>query len=287
MIKAASLFESYNMAVEKGYNCIFDNNENIDILNLNDKELFKLVEKDVKAWEATQMSDLGGITPAEFFGSIEDTETLMDLFKTGAVMCNYDLPSSLLDRLKAFREEIYEELLSYASNKNSITHDVDFLISLMSIRVLGQWSENRAIEPLMKFFINEMHEYDVNYDIIAEELADCFVNMGVPAVEPLLKALESHDNIDSNLEYLLKALSDIGKANKSDSIFYCLKNAFRKMDNKTLAALFIKNYGDSRAIPLLRGYLEKNVGGIDNETFYEIKHVVESLGGNIGDLNQF
>ena len=30
MIKAASLFESYNMAVEKGYNCIFDNNENIE-----------------------------------------------------------------------------------------------------------------------------------------------------------------------------------------------------------------------------------------------------------------
>jgi hypothetical protein len=28
LIKAASLFESYNMAVEKGYNCIFDNNEN-------------------------------------------------------------------------------------------------------------------------------------------------------------------------------------------------------------------------------------------------------------------
>jgi hypothetical protein len=31
------------MAVEKGYNRIFDNNENIDILNLNDRELFKLV----------------------------------------------------------------------------------------------------------------------------------------------------------------------------------------------------------------------------------------------------
>lgn len=287
MIKAANLFESYNMAVEKGYNCIFNDNENIDILNLSDKELFKLVEKDVKAWESMQMSELDGLTPAEFFSGIEDTATLMGLFRTGAVMCNYDLPPSLLERLKACKEEISEVLFSYASDKNSINHDVNFLVSVMSIRLLGQWGENRVIVPLINFFINEMHENDENYDIVAEEMSDCFVNMGVPAVEPLMKALESRENIDSNLEYLLKALSEIGKNNICDSIFYCLKNAFRKMDNKLLAALFIKNYGDSRAIPLLRGYLEKNVGSIDNETFYEIKHVVESLGGSLGDLNQF
>ncbi len=287
MIESAYLFESYNMAVEKGYNRIFDNNENIDILNLNDRELFKLVAEDVKEWESMQMSEIGNITPAEYFSSINDVELLMDYFKTGSVMCNYDLPPSLMDRLKVFKEEVYSMLVEFAADKNSINDESNFLVSLMAIRTLGQWGESRPVDTLINFFINEMNDNDENYDIVAEEITGYFVDIGVQSVDPLLKVLENRDFFDSNLEYLLKALSDIGRDHKTDRIFHCIKNAFRKMDNKVLAALFVKNYNDSRAIPLLRGYLEKNIGNIDNETFYEIKHVVESLGGSIGDLNQF
>ncbi len=281
MTEAGNLFESYNMAVEKGFNRIFENNKDTDILSLDDKEMFKLVAGDISEWENTPSSDIGGITPLQYFNNIKELEVLMDLFITGSVICNYDMPASFIDRLKAHGDRASDFLTGLATDKSLISDSNNYLTAVAAVKVLGQWRESRSIESIINFFVNKMDENDENYDIVAEETAHYLVEIGIPSIEPLLKVLENAQSLNSNFEYLLKALSDIGKDNKSDRIFYCLKNSFRNMENKALGALYLKSYGDSRAIALLRGYVEKNEGKIDSVTFYEIKHAVESLGGSL------
>lgn len=281
MTQAGNLFESYNTAVEKGYNRIFENNKDADILSMDDKEMFKLVAADISEWENTPSADIGGITPLQYFKNIKELGVLMDLFKAGSVICNYDMPASLIDSLKAYGERASDILTGFATDKDLINDHNNFLTAVAAVKVLGQWRETRSIESIINFFINKMDENDENYDIVAEQTADYLVCIGIPSIEPLLKVLENVESFNSGLEYLLKALSDIGKDNKSDRIFYCLKNSFRNMENKALGALYLKSYGDSRAISLLRGYIEKNEGKIDSVTFYEIKHAVECLGGSL------
>ncbi len=285
MTEAEYLFESYNMAVENAYNRIFENNNGIDILSIGDKEISPYIAAFIKEWENTVSAELAGMTPKGYFEGINDIDVLLEHFKMGSLLCHYDLPALLLNKMKAFNEKIVPIFTGFATDKNLINDNSKFLMSVTSIKVLAQWGEGGAVESLINFLINEMGEQDINYDIVAEEISDYIAGIGAPSVEPLLEALGKAESFNSNFEYLLKALSEAGKNNKSDRIFYCLKNCFRKMDNKTLAALYIKNYGDSRAIPLLRGYAEKNIGNIDAETFYEIKHAVESLGGSMEDMN--
>lgn len=68
-------------------------------------------------------------------------------------------------------------------------------------------------------------------------------------------------------------------------IMGCLKEYFLKYEKVVLGASNLAEYGDSRAIPALRGYAQRHMALLDKETFYEIKSAVERLGGNMDDLN--
>jgi len=70
-----------------------------------------------------------------------------------------------------------------------------------------------------------------------------------------------------------------------DSIYRTIKSTFLKMENKIFGAICLGNFGDGRAIPVLRGYIEKNRNTIDFETFLEIKSSIYRLGGNIDDID--
>ena len=43
-------------------------------------------------------------------------------------------------------------------------------------------------------------------------------------------------------------------------------------------------YGDGRAIPMLKGYVNRNKHSIDRDLFYEIMSAVQNLGGDISDI---
>ena len=79
-------------------------------------------------------------------------------------------------------------------------------------------------------------------------------------------------------------LPGLASVNKSDSVYKLLKNSFLRMENKILGASALSEYGDGRGIPVLRGYIEKNLQSIDRETFYELKKSIEILGGSTEDL---
>lgn len=56
------------------------------------------------------------------------------------------------------------------------------------------------------------------------------------------------------------------------------------MDHKVIASICLGDYGDGRAVPLLKSYLDRNVSTIDRQFFYETISAVKRLGGDISDI---
>ena len=56
------------------------------------------------------------------------------------------------------------------------------------------------------------------------------------------------------------------------------------MTNKIYAVICLMEYGDGRAIPMLKGYVNRNKHSIDRDLFYEIMSAVQNLGGDISDI---
>jgi hypothetical protein len=132
--------------------------------------------------------------------------------------------------------------------------------------------------------LNILYRLSEDEENFVEEINDALVDIGKPIIEPVMTLLNGLDKIEYLDEYVLNALVRVGKNNKDDSIFRCLKSAFSKMEDKLLGALCLGDYGDSRAIPALRGYIEKNRSLLDKATFMEIAAAIKKLGGNIEDL---
>lgn len=278
--KAGILIESYNQALEKGYEEIFRNRKEEDILRLRDDKIKELLDKELLKWEDTPIHDLDNITPKQYFEGLDTIEKVVEVFIQAAKACDKGVPEPLLKRIIHFEEEITDQLIKFAYDFYLSQEEEEFYISLMSVNVLGAIKAEKAIKPLMRL----IYLLDENLEILVEEISDALVNIGEPCTGNLIEAISSSEQIGYIDEYLLNTLVRIGKNHKSDEIYKCIKSSFNRMDDKILGALSLGDYGDGRAIPTLRGYIEKNINSIDNATYKEILAVIKRLGGNIEDL---
>jgi len=284
LIKAKAIFKNYNKAVSRAYKKILsdmDNDESENGFIQNIEDLKKCVRDELAKWENTSLDEIDGTTPLEYFNRINDFETLIELFKVGAVICDDSMPEALLDRLKSFGDEAVDSLmeLAFGSEGRKLEGD-ESLIALNAIKVLGSWKLDKAVGKMIDMLFT-LSEHD---DLFKENIREALVNIGLPSVDPIIGQLETAQDFTDAHEYLLMALAEIGAGNKSDKIYRCLKSAFLKMSNKILGAACLATYGDGRAIPALRGYIEKNKSTIDRVTFFEIKAAIEKLGGMADDM---
>jgi hypothetical protein len=156
------------------------------------------------------------------------------------------------------------------------------LVPLAAIKVLGEWKAEKAVSALLSILFDPSRENDV----FLERVKDALVEIGSPVLEPALELIEAAGAFGEPHEYLLMVLAAVGSTNKSDRVFRCLKSLFLRMDNKLLGASCLGEYGDGRAIPALRGFVEKNLKQLDRETFFEINSAVRKLGGSMEDITR-
>jgi hypothetical protein len=281
--KAEIFFESYNIAVETAYDKYFKVAEK-DILKgirSSESELKGYLECEIIKWQETTVENLNGKTPVEHIQNIDSFSELMDLFYNGAIICDDGLPDIFLNRLKEFGSKAEDALLKLSQDKLLLDNsEEEFLVPLMAVKILGDWKVQNAVNPLIELLFYQGE----NHDIFSEKVKDALISIGKPALESIMLAMEARGFTDPAGEYLLMALSDIGSLNKTDVIYKHVKNALYNMPNKIIGAICLGNYGDSRAIPALRGFLEKNKGDIDKETQLEIISSIRHLGGNTDDL---
>ncbi|HHV99574.1 MAG TPA: hypothetical protein GXX36_08355 [Clostridiaceae bacterium] len=277
------LFTGYNQAVEQGYNNVFKGMNKKNALNgvgPEAEEIEKSVRESVKKWEETPVEALDNLTPVQYINKISDFDYLIELFKEGSRICDDNMPAVFLDKLKEYNSEAVDAVMKLAADKELLENSKEADIPVMAVKVLGEWKIDWAVDQLIEL----LFETAGKNELFADSIKNALISIGKPSIEKIMQALNKLDVSGDVQEYLVTALAEAGKHNRSDDIYRCLKSTFMKMENKTIGAICLGNYGDGRAIPALRGYIQKNRNTLDPETYWEIKSAIYRLGGQIGDI---
>lgn len=269
--------DSYNMAVEEGFNRFLEEHatsENCEI-KIDEEKLIAQIEEE---WLNTELDGLGSITPNVYINSLGSINEVVDLFLTTASVSDTGVPDILVDKVKEYGKSAADMLFDFIQDSmKSKNIDKSMAIS-QAVYAIGCIRCDEYKQPLIELLVESRSD-----DMISESICNAASLYGDSILEDVIRAF---NNTEDPLvrEHLLICVSEISKNYRSDEIFYFLKNAFRVVSNLKLAAEVIGDYGDGRAIPLLRGYILKNIKEIDRPAFNHIRAIIKKLGGEIDDL---
>ncbi|MEG6612551.1 hypothetical protein V6C42_06785 [Pseudoclostridium thermosuccinogenes] len=281
MTSSEIIFESYNRVVERSYDRAFEESGKDDPLKVRESNVSRFLDEEIGTWETTPLTEMEGLTPKEYFGRLAHFDDVVEHVKIGAKMCDRGLPELLVDKLMSYGNRAVDALFQMASDRDMLENEDDIYISLIAVRILGE----RRVSAANNFLVELIKTLNEDKELMVEEITDALINIGEPCVGVLISELDKSEEIGYIHEYLLTALVKIGKERKTDEIYRCIKNTFLKMDDKILGAMCVGDYGDGRAIPALKGYVKKNAGKLDKQTFLEIKAAVKRLGGIVEDMD--
>lgn len=283
MTRGEVLFSGYNEAVEQGYNNVFKSMNKKNALRgvgPEAEEIEKSVRESIKKWEETPIEALDNLTPAQYISGIKDFDYMIELFKEGSRICHESMPSIFLEKMKEYGNKAVEAVMKLAADKNLLENSKETDIPVMAVRVLGEWKVDWAVDKLIELLIDTAGENE----LFADSIKDALISIGEPSIEKIIQVLNESDTIEDAQEYLVTALAEVGKHKRSDNVYRCIKNTFTRMENKIIGAICLGNYGDGRAIPALRGYIQKNRNTLDPDTYSEVKSAIFRLGGQVDDI---
>ena len=290
--QAVFLFNEYNRVLGEVYDEALEGVTSESTLASAEFQeyLQNTVINSLQPWFATELEGLEAGTPEAFFDSLLTIEDVMDIFAIAADLIDGDMPDQLMLRVGAFGEASSDMLVKMALTHNWSAgegEDDDIFrsklaVDLAALRVLGQWTYEPAIEPVLNRFC-ELSDPD-------EYVADAVKSFVVPFADTIISELSARiegacaSGLKGPFEYLVIYLTEIGRAEPDEEIFQSLKRAFRSMEHKVIAAICLGDYGDGRAVPLLKSYLDRHIREIDRQFFYETISSIKRLGGDVSDI---
>lgn len=290
--QAQMLFAEYNHELARLYEEIIAGVTNesdfgsMDFQSMLQNEVFNSMQ----SWFSKSIDGLEDGTPEGFFDSLLSLDDTMEVFLLAATMVDGDLPDPLMMRLGAFGEPATAKLLELALSgsweKEEGQEDNDFRDSILpnmaALRILGLWNIEAAIDPALDRF----KAIPTPDEFIAEAMRDFLTAFGTPVVPRLIARLDvaCGSGVVGPDEYLLIALTQIGSDNQTEEIYQCMRRVFRAMEHKVIASVCLGDYGDGRAVPLLKGYLDRHIHEVDRQFFYETLSAIKKLGGDIRDI---
>ena len=165
----------------------------------------------------------------------------------------------------------------------TLASDEDVAVSVL-LRLLGEWKIAAGLNAILDQF-TAAEDAD---EMFADACRAYLVALGEAAVAPIIAMIGQEDRKGRRLsgpgEYLLIALTDIGKDIPSEDIYRCLKNSFLTMENQVIGAICLGDYGDGRAVAFLRGWVLKHPEMDDVGILSDIYSSIKLLGGNLDDL---
>lgn len=277
MSKNHIVAESYNLAVDMGFNRYLEahaTSENSEI-KIDEEKLLAEIEQN---WLNSRLEQLEGITPLEFISSISTLEELIELFVDIASISDVGIPDIVLEKLKSYGKDAADKLFEFVQECMSVKDPGKVLAVSQAVYTIGCLKSDEYKEKLIALLLESFKD-----DFISEAVCAAIVEYDAEILEDVIKAFHA-TQIPEVQEHLLACVGEIAKGNRSDEVFYFLKNAFRIVSNLKLAVEILGDYGDRRAIPLLRGYILKNIKEMDKTTFNHMRAVIKKLGGEIDDL---
>jgi len=277
MTKNAIISESYNTAIEAGFNSFLEQhatNVNCDV-KIDEEKLIQQVENN---WLNQSITEIGDITPKEYINSLKSLEDIFELFIEMASVSDVGVPDILMHKLKEQAKPAADMLFSFVRGSMESTDQSSIIAVTQSVYAIGCLKCEEYKEQLIKL----LSEFS-NDEMLSEAVCAAISEYGDSILEDLFNAFQTEKQ-EVVKEYLLTCVAEISKQYHSDEIFYFLKNAFKAMENLRLVVEVLGDYGDGRAIPFLRGYVQKNANEMDKTTFNHIRAVIKKLGGEIKDL---
>ncbi len=165
---------------------------------------------------------------------------------------------------------------------DNVLFEMQFQKAIACFSVLTKMKEPCFIQAVLDRYLS----YGQTREFVAESIAG-YVEAFPEVSEPfLISILES--NVDSGLEGpyedVVIMLTEIGKEHKTEEIYQTLRHAFRYMTNKIYAVICLADYGDDRAVAMFKNYINRNQKTIERDLFYEMMSAIQSLGGDISDI---
>lgn len=278
--KETQLFEDYNKLIEDTFNELISGLDEDNLYKLSESLVSQSVRGKETVWQKEVKPFLDGLTPEEFISGIKDEGELLKLFEEAATTCDREIPGILTKALINGGEKVINRLLEIALDTDYRRDSENVAVAVAAISVLGNTKRIDVLERLLALLM-ECTEDDA---LIMESISEAILQCGAAGVNTVCDKISEQENIDFRAEYLVMILPQLVKDKKSDEVYKLLKSSFQRMGNKILGASALAEYGDGRAVPALRGFLEKQAKNLNRETFFEIKKAIEQLGGNIEGL---
>ena len=238
---------------------------------------------------------LGGESMNEFF-SYMSVDELTEVLEYAAVELDRGVPQSVIAALAGKRDEDREAVAEYCARtvkESAWTDDelsdenVLFEMEFQKVRACFEVLARMGEGSLVPYVIERFMSYEQTLEFVADSIAtylEAFPNATVPVIIDTLKEHEE-DGLTGPCEDLVIILTAIGKANASEEIYAALRTAFRWMKNKIYAVICLADYGDARAVPMLKSYINRHQDTISRDLFYEMMSAIQNLGGDIEDIS--
>ena len=279
------LTESYNSAILEAFKDMQNIPKNFDKLSPDEKEQVLLdylgqyqTEKEeiIKIWANTPVDELQGKTPSDTINKLEDIDEVFDLFLYMSENTEEEIPDVLINKMKQFGSEMSERLVQLA--KNSTSSEAQDHVFAEAVSILGRMGLYDSVEPMIRLLSDFWEDKSKS-----EYLEEALKNIGAPVIEPILAALENQNF--GELEYtLLYVLAYVGSKAKDERIYRLIRTAFKTTEDKMPAIVCFAAYGDGKAVPLLRSYLEKNAESLPKDVLYVLLGTIRNLGGEVKEF---
>lgn len=250
-------------------------------------------EEQSRLMEAQPNDLLDGMSMNDYFKTLP-WEELKEVLEYSALELDRGVPDSVINAVSSSSDK--EQVVGYAQqvvkdaawtdeelgNEDSL-FEMEFQKVKACFKVLSAMNESGLLVPTLERFMS----YDRIPDFVADSVAEyieAFPDESIPLIIDILNE-HKEDGLTGPCEDLVIMLTRIGKEDQCDEIYNALRSAFRYMSNKIYAVICLADYGDDRAVPMLKSYINRNQSTIDRDLFYEIMSAVQALGGDISDIS--
>ena len=243
--------------------------------------------------EAEPQDALGGKSMNEFFAGLS-FEQLTEILEFCATELDRGVPQSVVNALVSVDDDAEVEAYARRIVNDSAwreeemeNEDALFEMEFQKVKACLKILSGRRDASLIDDVLDRFMSYSQTHSFVADSIAEYIESFPEEAPSKLISRLEEHsdDGMEGPCEDLIVMLTNIGKEKKSDDIYNAIRLAFRSMKNKIYAVICFADYGDARAIPMLKNYINRHQSDISRDLFYEMMSAIQNLGGDIEDIS--
>ncbi|MBR5387606.1 MAG: hypothetical protein IK142_08515 [Clostridiales bacterium] len=243
--------------------------------------------------EAEPQEALGGLSMNEFFAKLSFAE-LTEILEYCATELDRGVPASVVNALVNIDDAAMVEGYARTMVRESAWRDEEmdnedklFEMEFQKVKASLKILSGRHDATLLDDVLDRFMSYERTHSFVADSIAEYIESFPDEAPAKLIDRLKEHmdDGMEGPCEDLVVMLTNIGKEKKSEQIYDALRMAFRSMTNKIYAVICFADYGDDRAVPLMKNYINRHQTDIPRELFYEMMSAIQNLGGDIEDIS--